>query len=412
MPTAYHTAATKPSILPRTQSRIHAGFSLVEVMVAMVIGLLGIIVMMQVFSAVEKQKRTTTGGDDAINSGSIALYGVERDIRQSGWGINALPLIGCSVSGLAVGVSIPLVPVTINSALISGQDDNTDTLLVVSGNGNGTVEGDFIISQGADNFGVQTLKAFNPPDRVVATPATRPSPCSLASYTVAPITGSTVELTPAITDPTVMTNGKLYNLGANPFIRAYAIRNGTLTMCNYRTADCGAAGNNTNPAIWVPIANGVISLRAQYGRDTATAGMDGIADVWDQAVATTATPVSTDATRNTNACGLLRVSALRIALAARSSQPEKTFGDPDNPSHVTNPQTIDVASSTTTPLPWAGSSQVAFTINATEAGNVQIVPASPDPAATWPTWQDFRYKVFQTVVPLRNITSMGMVEGC
>ena len=425
IPTAYRTAATKPRILPRTQTRtragqtprkprlaLHAGFSLVEVMVAMVIGLLGIIVMMQVFSAVEKQKRTTTGGDDAINSGSIALYGVERDIRQSGWGINALPLIGCSVSGLAVGVSIPLVPVTINSALITGQDDNTDTLLVISGNGNGTVEGDFIVSQGGDNFGVQTLKAFNPPDRVVATPSTRPAPCSLASYTVAPITGSTVALTTTITDPTVMTNGKLYNLGANPFIRAYAIRNGTLTMCNYRTADCGAAANNTDPAIWVPIANGVISLRAQYGRDTATAAMDGIADVWDQAVATTATPVSTDGTKNTNACGLLRVSALRIALAARSNQPERTLDWPALTLHVTTPQTIDVASSTTTPLPWAGSSQVAFTINATEAGNVQIVPASPDATATWPTWQDFRYKVFQTVVPLRNITSMGMVDGC
>ena len=127
MPTAYPVPATKPA-RPALQCRsLHGGFSLVEVMVAMVIGLLGIIVMMQVFSAVEKQKRTTTGGDDAINSGSIALYGVERDIRQSGWGINNPQLIGCSVSGLAVGVSIPLAPVTINSALITGQDADTDT---------------------------------------------------------------------------------------------------------------------------------------------------------------------------------------------------------------------------------------------------------------------------------------------
>lgn len=429
IPTAYRTAATKPRILPRTQTRtragqtprkprlaLHAGFSLVEVMVAMVIGLLGIIVMMQVFSAVEKQKRTTTGGDDAINSGSIALYGVERDIRQSGWGINALPLIGCSVSGLAVGVSIPLVPVTINSALITGQDDNTDTLLVISGNGNGTVEGDFIVSQGGDNFGVQTLKAFNPPDRVVATPSTRPAPCSLASYTVAPITGSTVALTTTITDPTVMTNGKLYNLGANPFIRAYAIRNGTLTMCNYRTADCGAAANNTDPAIWVPIANGVISLRAQYGRDSAAAAMDGVADVWDRTVPAPAFPAGTDnaTVAKREACALMRVSALRIALAARSSQPEKTFGDPTNPSHVTTEQPLDPQdpASPTTRVPWAGSSKAAYDINNAEARSVQIEPASPDATATWPTWQDFRYKVFQTVVPLRNITSMGMVDGC
>ena len=52
-----------------------AGFSLVEVMVAMVIGLLGIIVMMQMFSVFEGQKRTTTGGDDANSSGAVSLYG-------------------------------------------------------------------------------------------------------------------------------------------------------------------------------------------------------------------------------------------------------------------------------------------------------------------------------------------------
>ena len=417
IPTAYPAATIKPRILPKTQPRILAGFSLVEVMVAMVIGLLGIIVMMQVFSAVEKQKRTTTGGDDAINSGSIALYGVERDIRQSGWGINALPLIGCSVSGLAVGVSIPLVPVTINSALITGQDDNTDTLLVISGNGNGTVEGDFIVSQGGDNFGVQTLKAFNPPDRVVASPASRASPCiNRPSYTVAPITGSTVVLTTPVAEPVAVTNGKLFNLGANPFIRAYAIRSGNLTMCDYRTVDCGSAANTTDPTKWVPIANGVISLRAQYGRDTATAAMDGIADVWDRTVPAPVFPAGTDnaTVAKREACALMRVSALRIALAARSNQPEKTLDWPALTLHVTTPQTLTRAdsSTTTTPVPWAGSSQVAYDIDATEAGNVQIVPTSPDPAATWPTWQDFRYKVFQTVVPIRNITSLGMVDGC
>lgn len=424
-PTAYPVAATKPRILPKIQSlkragqtrrwAAHAGFSLVEVMVAMVIGLLGIIVMMQVFSAVEKQKRTTTGGDDAINSGSIALYGIERDIRQSGWGINALPLIGCSVSGLlSGGVNIPLVPVTINSTLITGQDSDTDTLLVVSGNGNGTVEGNSIVSQGTDNFGVLTLKVFNPPDRVVATPPTRSDPCTLESHTVGPITGSTVALTAPITSATAMTNGKLYNLGTNPSIRAYAIRSGTLTVCNYRTTNCGAAANNTNPAIWVPIANDVVSLRAQYGRDTAAAEMDGVVDVWNQAVATSATPVSTTPAKNTDACGLLRVSALRIALVARSSQPEKTLDWPLLTQHVTTPQTLILPdeSPTTTPLLWAGSSQVAVDIDETEAANVQIVPTSPDATATWPTWQDFRYKVFQTVVPLRNITSLGKVDGC
>ena len=242
------------------------------------------------------------------------------------------------------------------------------------------------------------------------------SPCALPSYTVGPITGSTVALTTPITNPTAMTNGKLYNLGTNPFIRAYAIRNGNLTMCDYRTVDCSAAANNADPTKWIPIASNVISLRAQYGRDSATAAMDGVADVWDRTVPDPAFPAGTDnaTVAKREACALMRVSALRIALTARSNQPERTLDWPALTLHVTTPQTLTRAdsSTTTTPVPWAGSTQVAYDIDSTEAGNVQIVPTSPDPAATWPTWQDFRYKVFQTVVPLRNITSLGMVDGC
>ena len=70
--------------------RVPGGFSLVEIMVALVIGMLGIIVMMQVFAMFEAQKRTTTGGDDAISSGSIALYSLQRDIQHAGWGISAI----------------------------------------------------------------------------------------------------------------------------------------------------------------------------------------------------------------------------------------------------------------------------------------------------------------------------------
>ena len=53
---------------PNRRGRYMVGFSLVELLVALIIGLLGIVVMMQVFRVFEEQKRTTTGGDDAISS--------------------------------------------------------------------------------------------------------------------------------------------------------------------------------------------------------------------------------------------------------------------------------------------------------------------------------------------------------
>ena len=412
MKTAYSPALTKPLSRKMTPFRMSsdrtsvaqcgefsAGFSLVEVMVAMVIGLLGIIVMVQTFSFFEGQKRTTTGGDDAISSGAIALYGVQRDIQQSGWGLNALQLIGCTVRlpSQTAGSTIILVPVTINPAGITG-DTDTDTVMVVSGNGNGTVEGDNIDAQPAvTNYAVHTPTSFAVGDQVVAVPQARPSPCNLTLTNVTAVASPNVTVTTGVAG---MTAGRLYNLGSLPKVRVYAIHNGNLTVCDYWATDCAADTSAMTTAqldaLWVPIANNVVSMRAEYGRDTAVAGMDAIADRWDQTVATAATPVSTTAAKNTDACGLLRVSAVRLALVARSSQPEKVLA---GGAHVT----------TAAPL-WAGSDAAAAVIDATEAAAVAI--NLPDPNANWPKWQDFRYKVFQTVVPLRNITSMGVVEGC
>jgi len=62
------------------------GFSLVEIMVGMVIGLLSTIVVMQVYATFEGQKRTTTSGSDAQTNGAVALYTVERDARLAGYG--------------------------------------------------------------------------------------------------------------------------------------------------------------------------------------------------------------------------------------------------------------------------------------------------------------------------------------
>jgi type IV pilus assembly protein PilW len=52
-------------------------------MVAMVIGMIGMIIMMQVFSTAEGQRRATTGTGDAQSNGAMALYALQRDIRQA-----------------------------------------------------------------------------------------------------------------------------------------------------------------------------------------------------------------------------------------------------------------------------------------------------------------------------------------
>lgn len=396
----FHRSATPETTVGRA-----GGFGLVELMVAMVIGLLGVIVMMQMFERYEQQKRTTTGGDDALSTGAIAMNGIQRELQHAGWGLTNVQVLGCNLTNLiSGGAAIALRPVTINPAGITG-DANTDTLLIITGNGNGSVEGDLINSQPAAGdpalsaaspnvYDVQAAAMFSPAvagppavpaDRVFAAPGTRANPCNVSMTTVTGVNRPNVAVTAGVAG---MSGGRLFNLGSAPTVRAYAIRNGNLAVCDYVAADCTADTSSMTAAqvnaLWVPIAENIVSMRVEYGLDTTAAPMDGIVDGWAGTIAAATSPRG--AAFNA-ACGLMRASAVRLALVARSSQPEKTLDWPALTRHVT----------TNVPT-WLGSATAPFTL--------------PDPNGTWPTWQDFRYKVFQTVIPLRNITSQGAVPEC
>lgn len=67
-----------------------SGFSLIEVLVGMVIGLIGVLVMFQLLTVSQAQRRTTSSSGDAQQNGMIALYLLEHDVRQAGYGIKSL----------------------------------------------------------------------------------------------------------------------------------------------------------------------------------------------------------------------------------------------------------------------------------------------------------------------------------
>jgi type IV pilus assembly protein PilW len=357
------------------KNRAMAGFSLVEVMVAMVIGLLGMIVMMQVYSTFEAQKRTTAGGDDAQNAGAIALYGLQRDIQQSGWGISNFNVIGCNVtlpaSGATAARTLAMAPVTINSASITGQDVSTETLIIVSGRGNGAQEGDTVTASppsglaGINFYQVASPGEFAANDRVIAEPLSRPSPCNLALDTVTNVAGAIVTVGTGLAN---MTNGTLYNLGQTQKMFAYAVRSGNLTQCDYSANDCGSAANNGNSAIWVPIANNIVSMQAIYGHDAVTPTPAG---------QTTYIVSTGDQTTPTTACGWLKTPAIGIALVARNSQQIQVNATPNQ-------------------LTWGQGERGPFTIDLSANAN----------------WQNYRYKVFETIVPIRNIAVKGVQSGC
>jgi len=335
--------------LPRPTGRQprSRGFSLVELLVGIVVAMAAVVVVMQVFKVSEGQRRSTTGADDAQNAGAIALTLLQRDLRQAGQGIANLKLMGCT---LTVGGKVvdPLAPFAINPDSIPDGDAGTDVIMLAYGTGLGAPEGDRITLQpSASSYRISAAQAFKIGDQVIAAPEVRVDPCAL---TLTPITaGPPGAVVTVGTGVAGVSNGALFDLGAEVRLMVYAVRNGRLTACNFSTQDCTSVAE----ANWSEVADGIVSMRAQYGRDTAAVGArDAAVDVFDQTTPTTV-------------CGWSRVMGARVVLVARSGQ-----------------YNADVV--TTAQPGWAGSADAPVGLSGDD-------------------WQHYRYKTFETTVPLRNV---------
>jgi type IV pilus assembly protein PilW len=361
----------------RPQSPQQAGFTLIEIMVGMVIALIATIVMMQALVTSEQRTRTSNSGNDSLSSGAVMLHLMQRDLMQAGYGINSLRLLGCNLT-VPTGAAIPLAPVTINppTALVPAADANTDRLLAFYGNDNGQPEGNSVATITGATYTLNAPASFAIGDFVVAFGTT----CG-ASLTLARVTNAS-SLTVTVDTPALVGAKVLYNMGRQPKAVAYAVRNGALTSCDFMNADCRV----NNAANWTAVAGNVVSLRAQYGRDTAAGAMDGFIDLWDQSTPPIA-PMSAS-------CGWARTAAVRFVLVARSSQYETQI-DSATGQRVCDPITTQAPA-------WLGStgpSPLPIDLSASE-------PSSPT------AWQCYRYKTFETIAPSRNIVWMGTQTGC
>lgn len=409
----------QPRLLP--QFVRNAGFTLVEIMIGLLIGLIGIVIIMQTFAVSEGFKRTATSGTDAQVNGSIALYLLEREIRLAGYGMNSLTPAGCMSivvwnDNTGTSANMRMVPFEINPAGIPPGDPNTDVILVAYGSSENFVTGVPASqpSNAASNFKVsENRDGFRAGDLVIAVqpgagPGGGPS-CVMNELTGVPGTGGNcgspptggsdvlnhntgqyknpnancqmVKATynnasgikdvngntvPALSAPA----GTLYDLGALPQIKIFAVHNGNLTTCNWLTQDCTVLAN------YAVAVDGIVSLRAVYGKDMAPVGGprgDGVVETWDRGVLDTSDKAS-------------RVLAAAVAVTARSGLKEKPTAGPACDA-TPNPNRPD-----------RGTTQDWY-----QAVAPGLVGAQIDLSTTAADWQCYRYKLFQTAVPLRNM---------
>lgn len=389
-----------------------AGFGLVEIMVAMVIGMIAILVVMQVFFGSEARGRTAGGNADAQSIGAITFMQLQSQIKRAGYGIDSVALFGCPLSwslpgGTAIAKPITAAPVGINpitvsggvaSALLPGGDPNTDTLLVVYGTDNGQPQGNVVSSIASQTYTVQMPGAFGIGDRVVLANSTSPDSCGGTRLIdrITAVNPLSVQVQTGQSGATLFNLGRGPN-GANaaisssnpsngPAILAYAVRNGNLTVCDFSVNDCSLAANQNSSTVWVPIASNVVSMRATYWRDT-SAAWDGSSSSIDQTTPDPAQP--------NFACNWARIKAIKLVLVVQNPERDKDI--------VTTTTKNGVSAANANRPTWDQDAVAPLVANTGALG--------PDLVAD-EEWKHYRYKTFQSLIPLRNVAWMGKPTGC
>jgi len=406
------------------------GFSMVELMVAMLIGLIGMIIIFQVFEVSESIKRTTTSGGDAQQNGVVALYTMERDLKNAGMGINYTTLAGCSIIGwdqLRATQTIPpggqtltLAPVVITPGANTTTPDQFTVLYGSSGLAGGPVALNINLTSPTAPLALANPFGYSPGDMLILAEATPGKNCSLMEVTRAdstgvyhdpsvsyavPVKGGSTNYTSrfnkvgglGVTYTAITT--KVFNLGNLYFVpsdssepvnapvyNTYAISNNSLTVTTQFATD-----GNGLPLTRV-VADNIVHMRALYGlddgrNDTITAKYnnatnvagDGIVDRFvDAATFNAIVPVP-----------WAQLIAVRLVIVSRSALPEKpTQG-------LTAACDATVNEPIWTGTPWAS--------NPLRYNTHLDLSTTGDPnAASLDNWTCYRYRVFETTIPLRN----------
>jgi type IV pilus assembly protein PilW len=388
-----------------------AGFSVVELMVSVVIGMLALLFATRLVVTGETNKEAALGGSDSMQNGMLALYSMSSDAGQAGWGLNDTLVNGCNTSltdsagyqlaSINVG-GVAVTPLT--AVLIQSNGANPDQISMYTGSSAGAVgslKSTSAIAQGATTIATPTKSpyGFAPGDVLVVAPepATAANPnCSVVQMsgllpptnddTLVVAAGGALRFNGAgVGNAYTASGARVFNLGPQNRLafHTWSLNNGVLRL---RATDL--AGASAQPA---SVIDNIVSIKAQYGFDTRV-----VAGVYNPAaplptgggngmVVTQWSGPMLDADGDGITGGpadFQRTVAVRLSVVARSKRSEK----PDSSG----------ACSATTALP---------TVFAAAApANVPAVPMTVNVAVAGDPidWKCYRYRVFETIVPLRN----------
>lgn len=399
-----------------TASRRSRGFSLIELMVGVAIGLVLTLAIFQVLVTSEGRKRSLTGVNDVSQSGAYSVYVLDRVLRSAGTGF-AQGLnrqngpIGCRISArlpVATGETLPrtnafpapftavprgqrLAPVVI---FPDASDAGSDVIMVMSGaSGYGEVLSDVqAASIGAADLRLANTIGYRANDLLMigsngecllSQVSAAKTPCAgqIGAATATTVCGPLLPLAGAYFTSTG-THTSLAALNASDPAFTFTLGNPTNGNPPEFTL-LGVGANSTlfrhdllltngAPPASEPVSEGVRVLRAVYGIDT---NADGILDAWQSPGAVGwdgATLMNGSALSNQR---LGQIVAVRVGLVLRSALIEKEVqpGVPVAPANLTLFGDLPAANQITVDLNAAGENR------------------------------NQRHRVIELTVPLRNI---------
>lgn len=383
--------------------RRRGGFSLIELMVSVVVGMLALLFATRLITNAELNRNASLGGSDAMQNGMLALFSMQNDAAQAGWGLNDTLVAGCdTVFTDASGYTLAPAPrngaviTPMSAVIIEDGGANPDRITFYTGTSPaavGSVKSSVAYAGGSVlKIATRAPYGFNQGDVILVAPepagATK---CALAQVASIPpfpnddgidfSAGSAYRFNTAAGLGANFGAGqaRVYNLGQGSRLafHSWSVNNGILLL---RATDL--AGASQQP---VSVIDNVVSIKAQYGFDTRVLASydpapdkDGI-----QVGQWSSTMINADGDADTGGAGdFQRIAAVRIAVVARSKSAEKPDSHGNCSATTVQPQVF-------TSVAPAGVPAVPVTVNVAVAG---------DPI----DWKCYRYRVFETIVSLRN----------
>ena len=366
-----------------------AGFNLIDLLIGMTISLFGLLAVAVVFRDFGQQRTTQTQASESQTNGTLALYLIERDLGQAGYGMMGLqncPYINyyynggghfSPPSGSALPGSGTNALTTLPVRIYDG-GSNSDTVEVQFGSSVSGVTGAEITSAVTypGGYAVQSAVGFANGDKAVANAGGN---CTLI----------TVTNTDPVASPIEHANSDPYNTSASPggtgwnsvtaanlsdTPKPFLVNLGNFVSRRYQVAATGTASSLTLAELPSFTANTVVDdivfLKAQYGL-SATATSTTVSSWVD----------GSTAIDNTNAANVI---AVRIGVVARSPLYEKDVVAANTTLSVLPPTT----GTTGTTVPNAGTC-------GTIGGTMEVRCTVPN--------QHYRYRTYSTIIPLKNV---------